>query len=310
MSNIIKVPGDKSVEQFRQHLYHLALSTRLDNNIGLFPADSEFRKLSLMPSTFFGAARALLLQVAHPVVAQGVHDHSQFDTNPSKRAIHTFVGVFAISLGRQQFALDIAEHVFRAHIPIKGKIPAYGNKPERMYSAMDPEANLWVWATLIEGILFGHQEVGYQPERKRLEAMYQEAKIFGQFFNVREKYIPKTLEDFEVYFQDVLSNKLEVTPAGQAVADALLSGAKFPYTLFSGLFTALAVESLPENICAAYGWKKTKASGRIYGSLRSIAKLQNSLTPEFLKPVAAVWYPVLRRKLGGEGKALHLAHNP
>lgn len=309
MSSINKAPGDKSVEHFRKTLYQVALNTGLDNNIGLFSADSEFRKLSLMPSTSFGAARALLLQIAHPVVAQGVHDHSEFDTNPSKRAIHTFMGVFAVSLGKQQFALDVAEHVFKAHIPIKGKIPAYADKPERMYSAMDPEANLWVWATLVEGIMFGHKEVGYQPDRKRLEVMYQESKIFGQFFNVREKYIPVTLADFEIYFQNVVNNQLEVTPAGKVVAEALISGAKFPYTLFSGLIFALTVESLPENILYAYGWKKTKASGRIYGGLRNVARIINNITPEFFKPSVAIWYPVLRRKLGGEGKALQLMQN-
>lgn len=169
---------------------------------------------------------------------------------------------------------------------------------------MDPEANLWVWATLVEGIMFGHIEVGYYPERKRLEVMYQESKIFGQFFNVREKYIPQTLDDFEIYFENVVNNVLEVTPAGQAVGDALISGAKFPYTLFSGLIYVLTVESLPEKICAAYGWKKTKARGLIYGSLRTISRVINSLTPEFLKPSIAAWYPVLRRKLRGEGKAL------
>ncbi len=299
----------KSHELFKQHVYELALSTGLDNNMGLFPGDSEYRKLSIAPSTFFGAARALLLQVAHPVIAQGVHDHSEFDTNPAKRGIHTFVGVFAIALGTQQFALDIADHVFKAHIPIKGKIPAYGDKPERSYSAMDPEANLWVWATLVEGIMFGHKEVGYAVPRARLERMYQESKIFGQFFNVKPKYIPETLSDFEAYFDDMVQNHLEVTPAAKAVGDALLSGARFPFTMFSWLFTALTVESLPEHIRAAYGWEKTANSRRIYGSLRGIMRVQYKLTPEFLIPSPPVWYPVLRSKLFGAGKPPQLLGN-
>ncbi len=290
----------KSLELFNQELYQVALNTGLDNNIGLFPEDSEFRKLSVTPSTFFGAARALLLQIAHPVVAQGVHDYSEFDTNPSKRAIHTFTGVFAITLGSQQFALKIADYVFKAHIPIKGSIPAYADKPERIYSAMDPEANLWVWATLVEGILFGHKEVGYEIPRARLEKMYQESKIFGQFFNVKAKYIPETLDDFEAYFDDMIENKLEVTPAGREVAAALLSGAKFPFTMFSWLFTALTVESLPEKIREAYGWEHTTGTRRIYGSLRFMGRVQNAITPDALKSFACV-YPVMRRKVKGPG---------
>lgn len=290
----------KSLELFNQELYQLAIETGLDNNTGLFPKDSEFRKLSVTPSTFFGAARALLFQVAHPVVAQGVHDFSEFDTNPSKRAIHTFTGVFAISLGSQQFALKIADYVFKAHIPIKGVIPAYSDKPERSYSAMDPEANLWVWATLVEGVIFGHKEVGYEIPRERLEKMYQESKIFGQFFNVKAKYIPETLDDFEAYFQDMIENKLEVTPASREVAAALLNGARFPFTMFSWLFTTLTVESLPEKIREAYGWEHTSGTRKIYGSLRFMGKIQNAITPEALKSPAA-WYPVIRRKIKGSG---------
>lgn len=291
-----------SEQHFKEHLTQLALATGLENNVGLFPTDSEYRRLSITPSTFFGAARALMLQIAHPTVAQGIFDHSDFDTNPSKRAFRTFLGVFAIALGSQQFAIDIGAIVFKAHIPINGVIPAY--KPDmsdRKYSAMEPEANLWVWATLVEGIMFGHKEVKYEVSRERLEKMYEEAKLFGAFFNVKEKLVPKTLSDFELYFDDVVQNKLEVTPAGKEVADALLSGARFPYTLFSWLFRSLSVESLPANINQAFEWESTNTTRRVYGTLRTLAIIQNAITPEFLKPSPAIWYPAIRRTLFGPG---------
>ena len=77
----------------------MARATSLDNNIAIFPAESEYHRLSIMPSPFFGAARALMLQIAYPAAAQGIFDHNEFDTDSSKRAIRIFFGVFAIALG-------------------------------------------------------------------------------------------------------------------------------------------------------------------------------------------------------------------
>lgn len=287
---------------FSKRLTQLAIDTGLDNNTGLFTTDSEFRHLSVAPSTLFGALRALLLQIAHPTVAQGVYEHSAFDTDPMGRAIRTFMGVFAISLGRQQTAIKIGELVFKAHVPIKGVIPAYKDKPERQYSAMEPEANLWVWATLVEGILYGHKAVNYEVSRERLEIMYQESKTFGQFFNVRAKTIPETLDDFESYFENVVNTQLDITPAGKAVGDALLGGAKFPFTTLAWLIRSLAVETLPEQIVEDFGWQNTGFTKSVYGTLQSIGRFQNYISPKFLKPFFIVWYPPLRRAFLGPGE--------
>ena len=50
-----------------------------------FPKGSVIRKVNNEPAIMFGAGRALLLQLAHPAVAQGVQDHSEFKKNPFKR---------------------------------------------------------------------------------------------------------------------------------------------------------------------------------------------------------------------------------
>src|SRR5690606_22209547 len=123
-------------------------------------------------------------------------------------------------------------------------------------------------------------------------------------FNGKENLYPKTLADFEIYFQDVVENKLEITPAAKVVGDALLSGARFPYTLFSWLFRSLAVESLPENIVEGFQWQSTAMTRNVYGTLRTLGVLQNAITPNFLKPSPAVWYPNIRRSLFGAGESL------
>ena len=100
--------------KFSRALHAEVARSGLDDNTGLFGLDSEFRRMAVSHCTFFGAARSLLLQIAHPIVAQGVHDHSDYARNPLLRAFRTFLGVLAITLGRQRFAVRIARRVFRA----------------------------------------------------------------------------------------------------------------------------------------------------------------------------------------------------
>lgn len=300
----------RSVEHFTQELEQLAKATGLDELTGLFPLDSEFRKLGIAYSTLFGAARALLLQVAYPTVGQGVHDFSDFDTDPIGRGVRTFLGVFAVGIGTHKTAIATGKMIFERHMPIKGTIPAY--KPgmaDRKYSALEPEANLWVWATLVEGIIFGHREVNDNVPRARYERMYEESKLFGRFFNVKPSLIPKTLADFEAYFDDVVQNKLEIIPAGQKVADALVHGRKFPYEQAGWLLRAFAAESLPANIRDGFGWRSTTQTRAIYGAVRSAARAYYAVSPEPLKTIPIASLPNLRRNFLGPLKGFISANH-
>lgn len=287
-----------SAARYRQELEQVASETGLDNLTGLFPLDSEFRRLGISYSTLFGAARALTLQVAHPTVGQGVFEFSDFKNEPVARGVRTFLGVFMVGLGRQENAIKTGVHIFERHVPIKGTIPGYRpGMADRKYSAMEPGANLWVWATLIEGIMFGHREVHNDVPRARLERMYKEGKIFGRFFNVKAKMMPETLAGFEAYFHDMIQNRLEITPAGQAVADALVAGRQFPYKQSGWLLRAFAAESLPANIREGFGWRSTPETRLAYGAVRNAFRAFYAVAPEALKSIPLAYGPNLRRQL-------------
>ena len=54
-----------------------------------FPEGAVIRRVSIEPALMLGAGRALLLQLAHAPVAQGVQDHSDFRGNPFRRLLGT-----------------------------------------------------------------------------------------------------------------------------------------------------------------------------------------------------------------------------
>ncbi len=56
---------------------------------GLFHEGCWLRKISREKVLLFGGGRALLLEVAHPLVAAGVADHSNFREDPFGRLQRT-----------------------------------------------------------------------------------------------------------------------------------------------------------------------------------------------------------------------------
>jgi uncharacterized protein (DUF2236 family) len=66
--------------------------------------------MSNLPSSW-GAGRALLLQLAHPAVDQGVQDHSDFKRNPFKRLGGTLEATMSVVLGTEELAAGIGQRV-------------------------------------------------------------------------------------------------------------------------------------------------------------------------------------------------------
>src|SRR2546428_5958552 len=66
---------------------------------GLFPADSVARRVDRELFLLAGGAAALLLQVAHPPVAAGVDQHSDFRRSPHRRLLRTLDTTLPIVFG-------------------------------------------------------------------------------------------------------------------------------------------------------------------------------------------------------------------
>lgn len=221
-------PCHASPEEFRSYLEELG-ARRADPEAGFFGPDSLLWKLSQESILYLGGLRALLCQLSHPAVAQGVYDHSNFLHDPIGRAYRTFQAVYGIVFGNREKAIEAAYRTFLIHSKVQGVIrdpdsPLAG-KP---YRANDPDPLYWVHATLVESTLFAYQVFirTLTPREKR--QFFEEAKLFLSLFGVPEEYGPQTLEEFLAYFQERLHSPLHrFTREGRELARAILSGAYF-----------------------------------------------------------------------------------
>ncbi len=176
-----------------------------------FPADSVVRRVNIEPAIMFGAGRALLLQLAHPAVAQGVQDHSEFRKNPFKRLQGTLEATYAVVFGTEELAQGVGRRVRRIHDSIVG--PGY--------SANDPSNLLWVHATLADTALRCYEDLVGQLAPGEAETYYQEMVQVAEVFGVSRAQQPATLEEFRLYMDGAVA-ALEVTPVGRDLAGFIL----------------------------------------------------------------------------------------
>jgi uncharacterized protein (DUF2236 family) len=67
--------------------------------VSVFPPGALIRRVNEEPVILLGAGRALLLQLAHPAVAAGVDEHSDFQHDPFKRLQGTLQAMYAMVWG-------------------------------------------------------------------------------------------------------------------------------------------------------------------------------------------------------------------
>src|SRR2546423_2836835 len=162
---------------------------------GLFPDDSIVRQVNRENVLILGGGRALLMQLAHPKVAAGVDEHSDFRVRPIERLRRTVLMTMAIVFGDRQTALAAVNAVNRTHARVRG----------RDYRALDPELLLWVHATLVDSALVTYETFVRPLSVSAREEFYRQMNIAGEMLGIPRERFPDTFEDFRSYVDAMLS---------------------------------------------------------------------------------------------------------
>ena len=127
---------------------------------GLFGPGSVTWRVMAESRLMLGAGRALLLQAAHPLVAEGAIEHSSYAVDPFGRFERTVEWVTVTCFGTTAEARRAARQVNRLHAAVEGELrrghgtPAV--RPRTRYSGHDPELLRWVHATFVDTMLVTH----------------------------------------------------------------------------------------------------------------------------------------------------------
>ncbi len=172
-----------------------------------------------------GGGAALLLQVAHPLVAAGVAEHSGFRDEPVRRLYRTIRTMQDIIYEDARTAMAAARHVKRVHAGVRGtlKEPTPVFPVGTPYRASDPELLLWVHSTLLVTALTTYEQFMPALSHSEREAYYQSSKPVAKVLGLAESDLPPTYPDFQRYFdQMVRSSVLALTPTSRTLAEQVI----------------------------------------------------------------------------------------
>lgn len=218
-----------------------------------------------------GAGRAILLQLAYPPVGHGVARHSGFVEDPLARLHGTLTYVYALTNGTPAQAETARRWVERAHAPVHAEAAPDGSHPA--YDANDPEAQLWVAATLYDSAMSVYEALFAPLPHEAAERIYREYAILGTALRLPEGAWPATRADFAAYWEH-MSGELAVDRAILRVGRNLLAARNTPPWVRALMPVArlLTAGLLPADVRGGFGLRYGRVHDGVFrGLLRAVA---------------------------------------
>lgn len=247
-----------------------------------------------------GWPRAILMQLAHPLVAAGVADHSTFQggVEESYRRLHNTVGaMLAFTFGSREEVQRTAEKINRVHDRVHGTLeqPAGLFGTGTAYSAHDAELLGWVHATLLDTNMRVYEHYVAPLSAAEKDRYCREAQAMGPLLGIPPEHLPSSLEALQAYMTRRMEAEVVVTPTARRLAGELLS---IPLTGLGGplswLYRFQTIGLLPPQIREGYGfsWGPLRQAG--WRSSAWAMRLVVRLTPALFRH-----WPQARRAMSG-----------
>lgn len=248
-------------------------SPAADEARGLFGPDSVSWLVDRELVVLAGGSCALLLQAAHPAVAAGVVDHSTYATDPYGRLMRTLTSSFDVVFGTRSRAEATIRRVNAIHAAVRGQLPRGGGA----YSATDPEALLWVHATLVDTALRVYRRFVGPIGARAEQDYYLESGTAARHLGVPAGDLPPTLVEMRGWMDDmVASGRVRVTPEARAIARTVLRPTPWLPRVVWEAAHLVSLSVLRDDVRRQYGigWSPARRRG-----VRRLAALSRRVLP-------------------------------
>lgn len=246
-----------------------------------------------------GGTRAVLMQIAHPLVALGVSNHSSYMTDPFGRAERTFILGEKLTFGSSRTARQAARTINNLHKHVHGYLPgdagAFTNGTP--YDARDPELLLWVHATLVDTLLLSYQVFVEPLTHAEEEQYYQESKAVARLLGLSDAQMPEGIDDLKQYVHEMVhSDRLAPTLQARELAyQTLFPPAHSAFRPFMHLNLNITNALLPQPIREIYSLEWSKSQQLAF---EISARSMRMIVPRM--PTALRELPLTRRLMRGE----------
>ena len=247
---------------------------------GLLRHDSVARRVDRELFVLLGGTAALLLQVAHPLVAAGVDQHSDFRRAPLRRLRRTLDTTLAAVFGDTASARRALRRIDERHDTVVGT-----SADGRAYRARDPRLMLWVQTTLVLTSLRVYELVlGTLPTGAR-QRYWDEAKVVAAELGIPAELFPRTIGDLERYESEMLAGEVAPDATARRVAhDVLRPFGALPDPAYWPS-DALTAGLLPAPLRQAFGLRFGTAERVFFHSVIAAVRMLRTMVPDRLAAV-------------------------
>jgi uncharacterized protein (DUF2236 family) len=268
---------------------------------GFFSPQTPFWNVNRELLLGLAGMRALLMELAHPLIASGVSNHSQFERHPFRRLYRTMQMMARLTFASRPTASRAIRHIHRCHRSVRGNLKqTTGCHPSgTAYRGNDPLLKLWVMATLIDSSLCLYELFVRPLSPSEKHSYYRDSRRLGQLLGIPEGVIPSDFAAFSNYVCEMLEGgTLTVGPDAKKVVEALFTQRVFGKIVRLSSFVSVGM--LPEGLRRAYElpWDVNKQQ-----KLLNLAALSRALRPRLpdlicISPYA--WFA--ERRLRAKGR--------
>src|SRR3989440_2250379 len=257
------------------------------SDVGLFGPGSLTWRVNREGVLLLGGGAALVLQVAHPLVAAGVEEHSNYREDPWGRLYRTLDLTTKIVFGSTPEAEEAAARIWHVHGRVHGVTREPGGRypAGTPYDARSPELLMWVHATLVNTALEVYTRYVEALSIDEQRAYYEEQKLLGEQVGVPREHQPDTFADFNDYFREmVASDRIAVTDALRDVVGATLRP-DMPFVMRPAIeaINLATVGLLPQRLREDLGLPWGPNRRRVFGASRAVLSALLPVLPRVMR---------------------------
>jgi uncharacterized protein (DUF2236 family) len=250
-----------------------------------------------------GWGRAILMQLAHPLVAAGVAQHGTFDSSrraPFLRLHGTVQTMLDLTFGPEERASAAAARVNRIHDDVSGELGSATGRwaATTRYSAHDPRLLAWVHTTLVDSTILVYERLVRPLSPEEADTYCRDARHVSARLGLDVEALPSSAAALREHVQTRLaSGEIAVGADARHLAAGILTPPfRIAYWPAYRLHALLTVGLLPPSLRQEYGLEWRDRDERALDRWCARARMLRSFLPRSL----ATWAPA--RRLNGPPK--------
>lgn len=223
-----------------------------------YESDSAIWQVNREQVLLLAGAKVLLMQIAHPMVAESVYNHSYVFKKPILRLHRTLKLTLAMVFGTREEVQKAIAEVERVHHPASGRIEDAIGKYDAgaSYNPRNPRQALWVLVTLIEGAVSAYETFVAPLSDSKKQEFIDNSLDFAGRMGIPQTYLPKTYPALLDYMSQAIADEEVIVGEKARKIAPFITGQSIPVVnILSYPLFRMNVALLPETIREQYDYQ-------------------------------------------------------